>query len=67
MATQHAVLAAALLAANTAEAWTLNALLQLPLERLMQLRVTEQRTAKDTLAPDARTGLGSMQGSDRAA
>ena len=42
---QHAMLAAALLTANTAEAWTLDALLRLPLEHLMELKVTVQRKA----------------------
>ena len=50
---QHALLAAALFSANTAEAWTLHALLQLPLERLMQLRVTDQRDAYNAKAGGA--------------
>lgn len=53
---QHALLAAALFSANTAEAWTLHALLQLPLERLMQLRVTEQRDAHNAKAGGAHGG-----------
>lgn len=39
---QHAMLSAALLTANTAEAWSLDALLQLPLEHLMDLKVAVQ-------------------------
>lgn len=42
---QHAMLSAALLTANTAEAWTLDALLRLPLDHLMELKVTVQRMA----------------------
>ena len=53
---KHALLAAALFSANTAEAWTLHALLQLPLERLMQLRVTEQRDAHNAKAGGAHGG-----------
>ena len=70
---QHALLAAALFSANTAEAWTLHALLQLPLERLMQLRVTEQRDAHNAKAGGAHGGAAAaaaavaVESADRAA
>ena len=68
---QHALLAAALFSANTAEAWTLHALLQLPLERLMQLRVTEQRDAPKAKAGGAHGGAAAaavaVESADRVA
>lgn len=62
---QHAMFTAALLTANTAEAWTLNALLRLPLERLMELRVAVQHTAKEALAIQAKAGVGPTERADR--
>ena len=54
----------ALLAAGTAEAWTLDALLRLPLERLLELRVAMQRTAHESpkLFPSSGTGTGTGGG-----
>lgn len=61
------MLALGALTSGSAEAWTLDALLRLPMERLMELRVTAQRTAQETseIAPCAGADLG--EGVDRAA
>ena len=63
----HAVLTLGVLTAGTAEAWTLDALLQLPLERLMELRVTAQRTAQEAWKPEFHADAGRNAGDDRAA
>ncbi len=67
-AAHHAVLATALLTASTVEAWTLDALLRLPLERLMELRVAVQHaTAQRTTVIASRADPVETQGVGRAA
>ena len=46
-ALRHVLLCIGLVAPGWADAWTLDALMRLPLERLMELQVTPQRGADD--------------------
>lgn len=65
---RHMALAVSLFTSGAAEAWTLDALLQLPLERLLELSVTVQDTpAPGPLICAPPTGTGATQGEGRAA
>ena len=56
---QHGLLALGLVTSTWADAYTLDALLRLPLERLLQLQITPRRTA--ALAPRSAIAEGSQR------
>lgn len=64
---RQALLVLGILSTCRAEAWTLEALLELPLERLMELRATPHRTAPGSLRTAPRAAVGRHKGNDRAA
>jgi len=64
---RHAVLALGAVAMGAADACTLDALLRLPLERLMELRVTAPHMVQGALKIDPMAGAVRNEGTDRAA
>ena len=64
---KKALLMLGILAVSTVQAWTLDTLLSLPLERLMELQLTAQRTAAGHSEQNLRTGAGRGQAGEHVA